>query len=80
MWAAVTSLYRQLWIHNRNAARVKENDRGPSYYVVRRHRLGDRLLKLSRRMLTEGALSPSKAAAILGVKPSNVYALTETAA
>lgn len=80
MWAAVTSLYRQQWLQNRNAARVKENDRGPSYYVVRRHRLGDRLLKLSRRMLTEGALSPSKAAAILGVKPSNVYALTETAA
>ncbi|WP_234841812.1 ImmA/IrrE family metallo-endopeptidase [Sinorhizobium meliloti] len=62
MWAAVTSLYRQQWLQNRNAARVKENDRGPSYYVVRRHRLGDRLLKLSRRMLTEGALSPSKAA------------------
>ncbi|KSV75577.1 hypothetical protein N185_17205 [Sinorhizobium sp. GW3] len=80
MWAAVTSFYRQQWIQNRSATRGKDSDGGPSYYVVRRHRLGNRLLKLSRRMLTEGALSPSKAAAILGVKPSNVYTLTETAA
>ncbi|TCU04050.1 Zn-dependent peptidase ImmA (M78 family) [Rhizobium sullae] len=82
MWSAVTALYRELWLRNRAAQRdrARESDGGPNYYIVRRHRLGNRLLALSRRMLAEGALSPSKAAAILGVKPNNVYSLTDSAA
>lgn len=82
MWVSVTTFFRQQWMLNRKAVRdrARENEAGPNYYVVRRHRLGDRLLKLSRRMLAEGALSPSKAAAILGVRPNNVYPLTEVAA
>lgn len=82
MWSAVTALYRELWLRNRAAQRdrARESDGGPNYYIVRRHRLGNRLLALSRRMLADGALSPSKAAAILGVKPNNVYSLTDSAA
>lgn len=82
MWSAVTALYRQLWLRNRAAQRdrARESDGGPNYYIIRRHRLGNRLLALSRRMLADGALSPSKAAAILGVKPNNVYSLTDSAA
>lgn len=81
MWSAVTGFFRQQWVNNRSAARAaRSGDSGPSYYVVRRHRLGERLLKLSGRMLLEGALSPYKAAAILGVKPNNVYLLTQSAA
>lgn len=82
MWAAVTAFFRQQWLLKRKAARdrARENESGPNYYVVRRHRLGNRLLQLSRRMLAEGALSPSKAAAILGVRPNSVYPLTEIAA
>jgi Zn-dependent peptidase ImmA (M78 family)/transcriptional regulator with XRE-family HTH domain len=81
VWSAVTSFFRQQWAANRNSVREARNgDSGPDYYVVRRHRLGNRLLKLSGRMLLDGALSPSKAAAILGVKPNNVYSLTQLAA
>ncbi len=81
-WSAVTTLFRQQWLRNRAAQRdrAKENEGGPSYYTVKRHKLGNRLVELSRRMLAEGALSPSKAAAILGVKASNVYSLTDSAA
>jgi Zn-dependent peptidase ImmA (M78 family)/transcriptional regulator with XRE-family HTH domain len=79
MWASVTAILRQQWVTNKVAQRErsKENESKPSYYVVRRHRLGNRLLSLSKRMLADGALSPSKAAAILGVKPNNVYLLTD---
>jgi Zn-dependent peptidase ImmA (M78 family) len=82
MWSTVTGFFRQQWLRNRrdNRDRTRDNEGGPNYYVVRRHRLGNRLLKLSRRMLADGALSPSKAAAILGVKPNNVYSLTDSAA
>ncbi|MCW0001790.1 XRE family transcriptional regulator [Pararhizobium sp. YC-54] len=82
MWSTVTALFRQQWLRNRAAQRdrARENEGGPSYYTVRRHKLGNRLIELSKRMLAEGALSPSKAAAILGVKASNVYSLTNSAA
>lgn len=80
-WSAATTLFRELWIRNRGAARdARSGEGGPDYYVVRRHRLGNRLIKLSRRMLADGSLSPSKAAAILGVKPNSVYPLTQSAA
>jgi len=82
MWAEISGVLRRFWLQNRATARErnKENDNGPDYYVVRRHRLGNRLVSLSRRMLAEGALSPSMAGRILGVKPTNVYALTGASA
>jgi Zn-dependent peptidase ImmA (M78 family) len=76
MWANVTTFYRQQWVRSRAAERdARDDESGPNYYTVKKHRLGDRLLALSRRMLAEGALSPTKAAAILGVRPNVVYPL-----
>ena len=48
------------------------SDGGPSYYVVRRHRVGQALLSFTRRMVDSGALSTTKAAKILGIKPAQV--------
>lgn len=81
-WSSVTAFFRAQWLKNRASQRErsKEKPGGPNYYTVRRHKLGNRLVELSKRMLAEGALSPSKAAAILGVKPSSVYVLTDSAA
>ena len=53
--------------------RNRERDGGPNYYTVRRHRLGSRLIGLTRRMIEEGVLVPSRAAKMLGVRPANVY-------
>ena len=56
----------------REQERVKGS--GPSHYVVRRHRLGSALLDLAKRMMDSGALTTSKAARILGVKPAAMQA------
>jgi Zn-dependent peptidase ImmA (M78 family) len=69
-WRQLDDHFRQEWIASRN--RQEEADGGPSYYVVRRHRLGNALLDLVRRSLGEGILTHTKAAQILGVKPRNV--------
>src|ERR1035441_2001038 len=73
-WRQLTDRFRQEWIASR--ARQEEADSGdsggPSYYVVKRHRLGNALLDLARRSLGEGVLTHTKAAQILGVKPRNV--------
>ncbi|MGU3495890.1 ImmA/IrrE family metallo-endopeptidase [Xanthobacteraceae bacterium A53D] len=82
VWMRSVAIFRQQWIRERQDRReqAREGESGPSYYVVRRHRLGARLIDLSARMLAEGALSPTKAAKILGVKPGNVFTLTGGAA
>jgi len=76
-WRSLSNLFRAHWLRSREAQRDRNRNRdgGPSYYVVKRHRLGDALVSLTRRVLAERALTPSKAAIVLGVKPSNVYNL-----
>ena len=55
--------------------RNRDREGGPNYYIVRRHRVGEALLGLTRRMWAGHSRSPSKAAKLLGVKPSNVYSM-----
>ena len=59
-------------------AKISEQDGGSSYYRTRRHRLGGRIIGLVKRMMVADALSTSKAAQILGVKPRQVQPLLDT--
>jgi Zn-dependent peptidase ImmA (M78 family)/transcriptional regulator with XRE-family HTH domain len=65
---------RRIAERRREKDRSKDSD-GPSYYVVRRHRLGSAMLNFARRYTDAGELSPSKAAKVLGVKPRSVSPL-----
>ena len=69
--------FREQWLRARaeRRERIREQDSGPSYYVLRRHRVGRALIDLVRRMVAGGALTTSKAGKVLGVKPRNVQAL-----
>ena len=66
--------FREQWRQSRDRqrARGRNTEGGPIYYVVRRHRVGPSLLDFTRRMLNSGALSTTKAARLLGVKPAHV--------
>ena len=70
----LTSGFRDGWRRQRDRqrARARESESGPNYYIVRRHRVGQALLRFARRMVDSGALSTTKAARILGVKPAHV--------
>ena len=79
-WRALDARIRE----RRAEERRREKDQlkslsGPSYYVVRRHRLGHAMLDFARRYTDAGTLSPSKAAKVLGVKPRSVYPLLAVA-
>ena len=78
-WNQLSALFRHQWITARQNRREDNRDRegGPNYYVVRRHRIGEGLVSLARRSMSEGTLSPSKAGKLLGVKPTNVYNLLD---
>jgi Zn-dependent peptidase ImmA (M78 family) len=73
-WRAITHFFAAQWRKGRDAQKEKDQD-GPSYYVVRRHRLGRALMDTVSRALSEGTLSPTRASQILGVKPRSVSPL-----
>lgn len=50
------------------------------YYTVRRHRIGQGLIRLVDRMVAEGALTSVAAGRVLGVKPTAIGRMTEQAA
>jgi len=81
-WKALETGIRALWTAERRRekelARAKDSG-GPSYYVLRRHRLGPAMLDFAHRHMDAGTLSPSKAARVLGVKPRSVYPLLAAA-
>ena len=80
MGERLVALYKQQWRDNR--AQVRERARaqksGPSFYAVRRHRLGNRILSWVRMMLADDVLSTAGAAQILGVKSRQVRTLLDT--
>lgn len=69
--------FEQDWLEHkeREALRQKSREGGPSYYVVRRHRIGKALLDLAGRSLGEGLLTYTKAGRLLGVQARNVKPL-----
>ena len=71
------SFYRKRWEHQREDQRQqnKEKRGGPNYYDIRRNHLGKALVDLVSRNLRENELTHTKAAFILGVKPTSVNTL-----
>lgn len=77
-WERCRNHFRELFRRQRASAREQsreQNASGPSYYVVRRHRLGKALITFVRQQMEGGELSPTKAAKILGVKARSVAPL-----
>lgn len=72
MWQSLSSYFVGQWRRMRETQKEKAGDSGPSYYVVKRHRLGHALLEFVSRGISEGTLTPTKAGRILGVKPRGV--------
>lgn len=70
--------FRLQWREYRDATRKQQRQTGggPNYYVVRRHRIGNKLVSLVARMVDMGALSTTKAAKVLDIKPTQVERLT----
>jgi Zn-dependent peptidase ImmA (M78 family) len=76
-YGEVVRILGDQWQRQRAVEREKNKatDSGPNYYVVRRHRLGDALLRFVSHELRAEAVTHTTAAKILGVKPGAVEAL-----
>ena len=78
-WTQLSDTFRRQWLQQRSdrRERSREQEGGPNYYVVRRHRVGKALIEFVRRNLAEGDLTTVKAGQVLGVRPKNVYPLLQ---
>ncbi len=77
LWISLNTHFHNEWLtfKQRQADKKKATEGGPSYYVVKRHRVGSALLGLMRRAIDDGNISYTKASKVLGVKPRNVEPL-----
>ncbi len=78
-WGRLSRAFRDHWMHTQatRRERARAQQGGPSFYVVKRHRLGTALIESVGRMLRGGDLTTSKAGKVLGVKPQQVQTLVE---
>jgi Zn-dependent peptidase ImmA (M78 family)/transcriptional regulator with XRE-family HTH domain len=74
LFAMFVERWRQQKLRDKET-RDPDDKSGPTYYVVRRHRLGEGLLDIVRRALQDEIVSHTRAAKILGVGPASVSPL-----
>jgi Zn-dependent peptidase ImmA (M78 family) len=76
-WQKIAAIFKRQWTESRERSREKarEAEGGPNYYVIKRHRVGPALLSLVSRSMSDGSLTPTKAAKVLGVKARSVAPL-----
>jgi len=79
-WLQLNLAYQVFWNLNRDKQQneASEKKSGPSYYIVRRDRIGTNLISTVQRMVEGGTLTSTKAGKILGVKAKNVQKLLES--
>ncbi len=77
--SALFAFFAERWRTEKQRAKASRtpDDSGPSYYVVRRNRLGAALLDVVRRALQAEIITHTKASRILGVSPSSVEQLLQ---
>lgn len=70
-WGELNKHYEDEWraAQAQPASRDK-NQGGPSYYILKRHRLGHAILDLVKNSLVEGFLTHTRAGRVLGVSPA----------
>ena len=76
-YGEVVRIFGAQWQGQREREKEKSRDidGGPNYYIVRRHRLGDALLRFVGRGLRADAVTHTTAAKVFGVRPGAVEPL-----
>lgn len=79
-YSEVVRILGEQWQRQRASEREKnrDNESGPNYYIVRRHRLGDALLRFVGHGLRADAMTHTTAARVLGVRLGAVEPLLST--
>jgi Zn-dependent peptidase ImmA (M78 family) len=78
-WEQLRLKFINLWGKSKETRRIKAKQKkgGPSYYVLKQHRVGKALINFVGNMIDAGMITPTKASKVLGVKAKNVQSLVE---
>ena len=70
----VSAKFSQPWLDFKSTHRERNrtHEGGPSYYAIRKYKLGNRLIRDVEGWYRSGDLTPTKAATVLGVEPGAV--------
>lgn len=76
-YSTLAAYYAERWraFKERQRERGKENENGPSYFVIKKHKLGQPILNLVGEAIRSNEMTYTKAAQVLGVSPNNVKKL-----
>ena len=79
MYERLSRNFRRQWLNDRSDRRKRQRRTGDGgdFYATRRHRIGNGLITLVRRMMASEALPTTRAATVLGVKPHQVQSIVE---
>ena len=79
MYERLSRNFRRQWLNDRSNRRERQRrtSGGGDFYATRRHRIGNGLITLVRRMMAAEALPTTRAATVLGVKPHQVQNIVE---
>ena len=79
MYEHLSRYFHGQWLNYRSNRRERQRSKngGGDFYATRRHRIGNGLITLVRRMMAAEALPTTKAATVLGVKPHQVQSIVE---
>lgn len=77
LWQELRAFFTLRWIESKEQAKQasRASKSGPSYYVIRRHRLGENLISTVHSMTYDGILTTVKAGRVLGVAPKKIQNL-----
>ena len=76
-WEILQGYFGSVRVQHMGTERKRRSSQngGANYYAVRRYRLGNRLIDLTRYYVSTGQLSATKAGVVLGVAPTRVHPL-----
>ena len=79
-WEWLKEHFYQKWLLFKKEIQKKNksSDSAPNPYIVKKSKLGPSLIGLAKRMTDSGALTPTKASLLLGVRPINVQKFFDT--
>lgn len=76
LWKQLNEFYHRQWKKHKETDKIKQNEGDPSYYVVKKYKLGA-LVNLAQRFAYSGTLSTTKAGLLLDIRPLKVHRLFE---
>jgi hypothetical protein len=81
-WQNLSRFYQLSWLQKRldeRTAGKEKRSSGPSYFIIRKHRIGSTLIDFVGQMMAAGTVTTTKAGKILDVNPSKVQRLVDLA-